>query len=124
MPIETTKLIRQLGSVPATIVYPLQQGYTKLVSLQNRQRAQVLAEITEIRGFMPLLMKQRNGIHWTHKDRRLIMKQMRSLARLSPYAVALLLPGGLLVLPLMAWWLDRRRLQRRAEDASADGEQS
>ena len=124
MPIETTKLIRQLGSVPATIVYPLQQGYTKLVSLQNRQRAQVLAEITEIRGFMPLLMKQRNGIHWTHKDRRLIMKQMRSLARLSPYAVALLLPGGLLVLPLMAWWLDRRRLQRRAEDASADSGQS
>ena len=124
MPIETTKLIRQLGSVPATIVYPLQQGYTKLVSLQNRQRAQVLAEITEIRGFMPLLMKQRNGIHWTHKDRRLIMKQMRSLARLSPYAVALLLPGGLLVLPLMAWWLDRRRLQRRAEEASADSEQS
>ena len=124
MPIETTKLIRQLGSVPATIVYPLQQGYAKLVSLQNRQRAQVLAEITEIRGFMPLLMKQRNGIHWTHKDRRLIMKQMRSLARLSPYAVALLLPGGLLVLPLMAWWLDRRRLQRRAEEASADSEQS
>lgn len=124
MPIETTKLIRQLGSVPATIVYPLQQGYAKLVSLQNRQRAQVLAEITEIRGFMPLLMKQRNGIHWTHKDRRLIMKQMRSLARLSPYAVALLLPGGLLVLPLMAWWLDRRRLQRRAEETSADSGQS
>lgn len=124
MPIETTKLIRQLGSVHTIIVYPLRQGYSKLVSLQNRQRAQVLEEITEIRGLMPLLMKQRNGIHWTHKDRRLIMKQMRSLARLSPYAAALLLPGGLLVLPLMAWWLDRRRLKRRSDETPADNEQS
>jgi hypothetical protein len=123
VPFETTKLIRQLGSVPSAIVHPLQQGYTKLVSLQNRQRAELLEEITEIRGFMPLLMKQRNGIHWTHKDRRLIMKQMRSLARLSPYAAALLLPGGLLVLPLMAWWLDRRRLKRGTDATAADSEQ-
>jgi hypothetical protein len=123
VPIETAKLIRQLGSVHSIIVYPLRCGYSKLVALQNQQRTQMLAEITEIRGFMPLLMKQRNGIHWTHKDRRLIMKQMRSLIRLGPYAAALILPGGLLILPLMAWWLDRRRLQRLADKLSADSEQ-
>lgn len=123
MPFETTKLIRNLGSVPATIAYPLRQGYAKLLLLQNRQRAQMLEEFTEIRGFMPLLMKQRNGIHWTPKDRRLIMKQIRSLARLSPYAAAFLLPGGLLALPLMAWWLDRRRLKRQADEMPTDRRQ-
>ncbi|MDO8890950.1 MAG: hypothetical protein Q8K43_11480 [Sulfurimicrobium sp.] len=69
-------------------------------------------------------MKQRNGMHWTSQDRRLIRKQMRSLARLSPYAAALLLPGGLLLLPLFAWWLDRRRLKGRADETPADIDQA
>lgn len=116
MSIVTTKLILRLG--------PLQRGYAKIVSFQNRQRAELLAEVAEIRGLMPLLMKQRNGIHWTAKDRRSIRKQMRSLARLSPYAAALLLPGGLLLLPLLSWWLDRRRVNRRAEEVSANREQT
>lgn len=113
-------MIPRLSSVQTIIVYPLRQGYSKFISLQNRQRAQLMEEITEIRGFMPLLMKQRNGIHWSPKDRRLILKQLRSLARLSPYAAAFVLPGGMLILPLMAWWLDRRRLKRNAAAASAD----
>ncbi|MDP1703308.1 MAG: hypothetical protein Q8L42_01235 [Sulfurimicrobium sp.] len=49
---------------------------------------------------------------------------MRSLARLSPYAAALLLPGGLLLLPLFAWWLDRRRLKGRADETPADIDQA
>ncbi len=31
---------------------------------------------------------------------------------LSPYLIALLLPGSVLLLPIYAWWLDRRRLKR------------
>jgi hypothetical protein len=104
--------------------YPLQRGYDRLGILKNQQRAELLADISEIRGLMPLLMKQRNGMHWTSQDRRLIRKQMRSLARLSPYAAALLLPGGLLLLPLFAWWLDRRRLKGRADETPADIDQA
>ncbi len=124
VPKQTTKLIRQLGAVPAIIFHPLQSGFARLSALQNRQRADLLADVTEIRGLMPLLMKQRNGLHWTSQDRRLIRKQMRSLARLSPYAAVLLLPGGLLLLPLFAWWLDRRRIKGRADETPADVDQA
>lgn len=86
--------------------------------MQDRQRVQVLAEMTRIEGLMPLLMKQRNGTPWTSDDRKKLKQQLRSLARLSPYILALLLPGGLLALPLIAWWLDRRRLRRDADGSS------
>lgn len=112
--------MRRLGTAPAIILYPIRRGYLHLAALQSRQRTELLAELTEIRGFMPLLMKQRNGLRWTSQDRQLIKKQMLSLARLSPYAAALLLPGGMLALPLLAWWLDRRRLKRSAGSIPAD----
>lgn len=92
--------------------------------LQQRQRAELLEEMTEIRGLMPLLMKPRNGFHWSSQDRRLIRKQLRSLARLSPFAAVLLLPGGLLFLPLLSWWLDRRRLQRKEEKKLSEADQN
>lgn len=79
---------------------------------------QVLAEMTKIEGLIPLLMKQRNGTHWTSEDRKKIKEQFRSLARLSPYILAVVLPGGLLALPLIAWWLDRRRFRRGGDDES------
>jgi len=116
VPKQTAKLIRRLGDVPAIVIYPIQRGYSQLVTLQNRQRSELLADFTEIRGFMPLLMKQRNGFHWTSQDRSLIRKQIRSLIHLSPYVAAILLPGGLLLLPLLAWWLDRRRLRRHPDE--------
>lgn len=119
MPKQTAKLIRRLGVVPASVVYPIQRGYSQLVALQNRQRSELLADFTEIRGFMPLLMKQRNGLHWTSQDRRLIRKQIRSLVHLSPYLLAFLLPGGL----LLAWWLDRRRLMRHPDEKPGDIDQ-
>jgi hypothetical protein len=106
------------------MLYPIRHGYSQLAALQNRQRVELLADVTEIRGFMPLLMKQRNGLHWTSQDRRLISKQLRSLARLGPYAVIILLPGGLLLLPLLAWWLDRRRLKRHAGETPDEPQKS
>lgn len=115
----TTKLIRRLGAVHASALYPIRLGYARINALQNRQRAQLLAEMAQMEGLMPLLMKQRNGIRWTSEDRKQIRRRMYSLARLSPYVLALLLPGGLLALPLIAWWLDRRRLRRGANDKFA-----
>ena len=68
--------------------------------------------MSHMRGLMPLLMKQRNGYRWTEADRLEIRAQLRRLLSLSPYLIVFLLPGGLLMLPVLAWWLDRRRQQR------------
>jgi len=85
-------------------------------ALQNRERLRLSAEISQMRGLMPLLMKQRNGYRWTDVERKKIRAQLRRLALVSPYMVLFVAPGGFLALPVLAWWLDRRRQRRNAED--------
>lgn len=75
----------------------------------------MLKEMSQMRGLLRLLMKQRNGYRWTSDDRQQIKERLRGLAKISPYVALFLMPGGLLLLPVMAWWLDRRRLKRIAE---------
>ncbi|HSG23474.1 MAG TPA: hypothetical protein VLA64_11025 [Azonexus sp.] len=73
----------------------------------------VVAELMVTRGMMPLLMKSRNGGNWTPAEKDELLGHLRRMAHLSPYLIALLLPGSVLILPVYAWWLDRRRLNRR-----------
>jgi hypothetical protein len=89
-------------------------GYA-LFALQNRERLRLWNEMNQMRGLVPLLMKQRNGYRWTELDRKRIKIQLRKLADLSPYLVLFIAPGGFLVLPILAWWLDRRQRQAQAE---------
>ncbi|TFW09565.1 hypothetical protein E4K72_05365 [Oxalobacteraceae bacterium OM1] len=83
-------------------------------ALQHRERLRLQQEMSQVRGLMPLLMKQRNGYRWSEDDRREIRAQLRKLAELSPYMVLFVSPGGFIALPVLAWWLDRRRQRRDA----------
>jgi hypothetical protein len=83
-----------------------------ILDAQQRERRQITAEIVKIKGMMPLLMKRRNGGRWTPTERSELMLQVQAIAYLSPYLVVLVLPGSFMLLPVLAWWLDRRRLQR------------
>lgn len=80
--------------------------------VQHRERERLWAEMAQVRGLMPLLMKQRNGYRWSDADRRQIRARLRTLGALGPYLVLFVSPGGLLALPVLAWWLDRRRRRR------------
>jgi hypothetical protein len=84
----------------------------KMLAAQKREREQILAELIKIRGLMPLLMKPRNGERWSTVERAELTGQMRAFAHISPYLVIMILPGSFFALPVLAWWLDRRRLQR------------
>lgn len=88
-------------------------------SLQNRERVRLWEEMTQMRGLLPLLMKQRNGYRWTELDRKRIKVHLHKLVELSPYMVLFVAPGGFLVLPVLAWWLDRRHLRLDEEEAAA-----
>jgi hypothetical protein len=77
--------------------------------LGAREQRFLTAEITKVGGLMPLLMKPRNGQRWTAEERRELAAHLRRLSTISPYLVVLAMPGGMLVLPALAWWLDRRR---------------
>ena len=109
------KVFRQLGSVFSRWFAPARRWFYWMYTVQNRERKQLLEEATQMRELMPLLMKQRNGHRWTRDERARIRAQLRRLSRMSPYLVPLLMPGGFLILPIVAWWMDRRRLKRTAE---------
>lgn len=83
-----------------------------LWEVQEREKQRVLQEVVHIRGLMPLLMKRRNGEAWTREERKELVRMMRGLYSVSPYLLALAMPGSVLLLPLLAWWLDRRRNRR------------
>lgn len=82
--------------------------------LSARERRHLRGEIAKVRGLMPLLMKPRNDQRWTQEDKRELTTHLRTLSTISPYLAVLALPGGLLMLPALAWWLDRRRNRNRA----------
>ena len=79
----------------------------------QRERDRIRAEILGIHGLMPLLMKQRNGVRWTAEERSQLSHHLRHLTALGPYVLFFMAPSSLVVFPVVAWWLDRRRLKRR-----------
>jgi hypothetical protein len=68
-----------------------------------------LRDLYHIQGFMNLLMKPRNGMPWTAEDKAAIRLHLKSVAASLPMLAVFTLPGGMLLLPLLAWHLDRRK---------------
>lgn len=87
--------------------------YRNVRDLTQREKRHLLNEILQVRGLMPLLMKQRNRGRWTAEDRAELREHLRRLSNLSPYLVVLAMPGSFVMLPALAWWLDRRRNRGR-----------
>ena len=88
------------------------RAMARMVDAQKRERVKVLQALIQIRGFLPLLMKRRNGHAWTPVERAALLLQFRAFSHVSPYLVVLLLPGSFVIVPVLAWWLDRRRQVR------------
>lgn len=86
--------------------------WQQLLSSQRSEARRILGELMSARGIMPLLMKARNGGQWTPAEKEEVLAHLRRMAHLSPYLIALALPGSIFLLPAYAWWLDRRRLRR------------
>jgi hypothetical protein len=85
---------------------PLRRNLTK-------QRDLILPQALAIQGMMQILMKPRNtGLPWTSEEVRQIRRHLWTLARFVPTLVVFLLPGGLLLLPILAEVLDRRQTPR------------
>jgi hypothetical protein len=89
------------------------RAFTSVRDLSARERQRLVKEFSQVRGLMPLLMKPRNKQRWTREDKAQLAAHLKRLSTLSPYLVVLVMPGGLLALPALAWWLDRRRLRGR-----------
>lgn len=109
-----TKIISQVSAAVGYPLQPVRRGLQTLAEVQRRERARLAAEMATTRDLMPLLMKQRNGNRWSTEDRKKLKADIAALMHISPYLILFVAPGGFFAMPVLAWWLDRRR-QRRDE---------
>ena len=91
----------------------------KFLSTMDRERKYLQGELSKVAGLMPLLMKPRNKQPWTPEDKQELHAHLKRLSDLSPYIAVAVLPGGFAMLPVLAWWLDRRRIKRVPAGANA-----
>ena len=92
-----------------------------VMEIMDRERKYVLGEVVQISGLMPLLMKPRNKQKWSAEDKRQIVNHLRRLSMVSPYLAVMAMPGSFVVLPALAWWLDRRRSNNLRKKLPPDG---
>lgn len=77
------------------------------------QRELILEQVGAVQGFMRLLMKPTNTkVPWTREELRQLRAHLRAMVRLVPILVVFILPGSLLLFPILAEVLDRRRGSR------------
>jgi hypothetical protein len=105
--------LKHLATRPGAFIRSLRE-------LTAREQRFLIDEIMQVRGLMPLLMKSRNGQRWTTEEKQELREHLRRLSSISHYLVVLAMPGGVLLLPALAWWLDRRR-NRRPSGPAAPG---
>jgi hypothetical protein len=79
----------------------------------SREKSRLQREMATLRGSVVWLVKQRRQGNWTVDGRAHLREVMRSASSVSPYLFIWVIPGSLLLLPFLAWYLDWQR-QRRA----------
>jgi hypothetical protein len=79
-----------------------------------REKRRTLSELVKVRDLMPSLMVLRNFQKWTSEDKRELRVHLKRLSRVSAYIAFVVMPGGFVLVPVMAWWLNRRHVKRVA----------
>jgi hypothetical protein len=85
------------------------EWFCSMVASNTREKRRFSSELVHIRGAWPLLMKQRNGGKWTPEEKSKLKLMVRSASNVSPYLFIWAIPGSMLLLPFLAWFLDKRR---------------
>jgi hypothetical protein len=75
----------------------------------QRESRRLRDELAAMKGAWPLLMKQRNGGKWTPEEKARLKGMVRSASAVSPYLFIWAIPGSVVLLPFLAWYLDSRR---------------
>lgn len=75
----------------------------------SREKNRFKREMATIRGSVVWLVRQRRKGQWTAHERSHLREMMRTASSVSPYLVIWVVPGSLLLLPFLAWFIDHRR---------------
>lgn len=78
--------------------------------MTRRWKLRARDEMGQVQDLVRVLFKPRNEEAWTRDDRAFLKRELATLARRwAPGFFLFLLPGGLLMAPAYAWYLDRRK---------------
>ncbi len=91
--------------------------FCSFLASNSREKLRLRDELVLIKGAWPLLMKQRNGGKWSPEERQELKAMVRSASAVSPYLFIWALPGSVILLPFLAWFLDTRRKYRNRKNA-------
>ncbi len=93
------------------------QWFCSFLAGNSRERVRLRDELANMKGAWPLLMKQRRGGRWTPEEKTQLQAMVRSASSVSPYLFIWAVPGSVLLLPFLAWFLDTRRKNRQLPPA-------
>ena len=99
-----------VSPAPTGILSGLGRLFKAARTLLEREKSRIRGEIAQVPGLMALLMKPRNGQKWTRAERAELRAQLRRLSRLGLYLMTAAIPGTSLTLPLLAWWINCKKL--------------
>ena len=92
--------------------------FCSFLASNQREKRRFRDELVLMKGAWPLLMKQRNGGKWTSEEKVELKTMVRSASSVSPYLFIWAVPGSMVLLPFLAWFLDRQRKKQRARRAN------
>ena len=77
-----------------------------------RENSRLRREMATMKGSVTWLVQQRRQGTWTAQERAYLRDVMRSASSVSPYLFIWVIPGSMLLLPFLAWFLDQQRKRR------------
>jgi hypothetical protein len=85
--------------------------FLKRLILKNKEL--IFNEAQHIQGFLQLLFKPRNAdLKWQKEEKQQLKNHLKRLSLYVPILIIFTLPGGSLLLPILAEILDRRKKRR------------
>ena len=84
-------------------------------------RARMHGRLAGVESLVLVLMKRRNGKSWSREEMAFLQTELRTLARWVPALLLFLLPGSVVLLPVYAWLLDRRKGEREGAESRRGG---
>ena len=85
--------------------------FLKRLILKNKEL--IFNEAQHIQGFSQLLFKPRNtDLKWQKEEKQQLKNHLKRLSLYMPTLIIFTLPGGSLLLPILAEILDRRKKRR------------
>lgn len=91
------------------------EWFCSMVASNSREKRRFSSELVHMKGAWPLLMKQRDGGKWTAEEKATLKTMVRSASNVSPCLFIWAIPGSMLLLPFLAWFLDKRRKNKASK---------